>query len=102
MMLILCFSKIVFNKILITLKSIINEQGGYVVFLVLSEYSFIRNFRVGFPHQDFVVPVPLYVAIEYYDCAITMHCCRLTVLKALKNRKNLISFVIDIAFLSFE
>ena len=29
-----------------TLKSLINEQGGYVVFLVLSEYSFIRNFRV--------------------------------------------------------
>ena len=30
-----------------TLKSLINEQGGYVVFLVLSEYSFIRDFRVG-------------------------------------------------------
>ena len=29
-----------------TLKSLINEQGGYVVFLVLSEYSFIRDFRV--------------------------------------------------------
>ena len=28
------------------LKSLINEQGGYVVFLVLSEYSFIRDFRV--------------------------------------------------------
>ena len=28
-----------------TLKSLINEQGGYVVFLVLSEYSFIRDFR---------------------------------------------------------
>ena len=25
---------------------VINEQGGYVVFLVLSEYSFIRDFRV--------------------------------------------------------
>ena len=33
-------------RILITLKSLINEQGGYVVFLVLSEYSFIRDFRV--------------------------------------------------------
>ena len=30
-----------------TLKSLINEQGGYVVFLVLSEYSFIRDFRVA-------------------------------------------------------
>ena len=30
-----------------TLKSLINEQGGYVVFLVLSEYSFIRDFRVS-------------------------------------------------------
>ena len=30
----------------LTLKSLINEQGGYVVFLVLSEYSFIRDFRV--------------------------------------------------------
>ena len=30
-----------------TLKSLINEQGGYVVFLVLSEYSFIRDFRVN-------------------------------------------------------
>ena len=29
-----------------TLKSLINKQGGYVVFLVLSEYSFIRDFRV--------------------------------------------------------
>ena len=29
-----------------TLKSLINEQGGYVVFLILSEYSFIRDFRV--------------------------------------------------------
>ena len=29
-----------------TLKSLINEQGGYVVFLVLSECSFIRDFRV--------------------------------------------------------
>ena len=29
-----------------TLKSLINEQGGYVVFLVLSEYPFIRDFRV--------------------------------------------------------
>ena len=29
------------------LKSLINKQGGYVVFLVLSEYSFIRDFRVG-------------------------------------------------------
>ena len=29
-----------------TLKSLINEQGGYVVFLVLSEYSFIWDFRV--------------------------------------------------------
>ena len=29
-----------------TLKSLINEQGGYVLFLVLSKYSFIRNFRV--------------------------------------------------------
>ena len=29
-----------------TLKSLINVQGGYVVFLVLSEYSFIRDFRV--------------------------------------------------------
>ena len=27
-------------------KSLINEQGGYVFFLVLSEYSFIRDFRV--------------------------------------------------------
>ena len=33
-----------------TLKSLINEQGGYVVFLVLNEYSFIRDFRVA----DFV------------------------------------------------
>ena len=31
----------VFYKVL---KSLINEQGGYVVFLVLSEYSFIRDF----------------------------------------------------------
>ena len=30
-----------------TLKSLINEQGGYVVFLILSETSFIRDFRVG-------------------------------------------------------
>ena len=30
-----------------SLKSLTNEQGGYVVFLVLSEYSFIRDFRVG-------------------------------------------------------
>ena len=30
----------------LTLKSLINE-GGYVVFLVLSEYSFIRDFRVS-------------------------------------------------------
>ena len=30
----------------LTLKSLINKQGGYVVFLVLSEYSFIRDFRV--------------------------------------------------------
>ena len=29
-----------------TLKSLINEQGGYVVFIVLREYSFIRDFRV--------------------------------------------------------
>ena len=29
-----------------TLKSLINEQGGYVVFLVLSEFSFIRDFIV--------------------------------------------------------
>ena len=30
-----------------TLKSLINEQGGYVVlFLFLSKYSFIRDFRV--------------------------------------------------------
>ena len=29
-----------------SLKSLTNEQGGYVVFLVLREYSFIRNFRV--------------------------------------------------------
>ena len=29
-----------------TLKSLINEQGGYVVFLVLREYSFIRDSRV--------------------------------------------------------
>ena len=29
-----------------TLKSLINEQGGYEVFLVLSEYLFIRDFRV--------------------------------------------------------
>ena len=28
------------------MKSLINEQGGYVVFLVLSEYSFVRDFRV--------------------------------------------------------
>ena len=32
-----------------TLKSLINQQGGYVVFLVLSEYSFIRDFRVTVP-----------------------------------------------------
>ena len=32
-----------------TLKSLINEQGGYVAFLVLSEYSFIRDFRVLIP-----------------------------------------------------
>ena len=39
-----------------TLKSLINKQGGYVVFLVLREYSFIRNFRVYFfkaPFQSF-------------------------------------------------
>ena len=30
-----------------TLKSLINKQGGYVVFLVLRTYSFIRDFRVG-------------------------------------------------------
>ena len=29
-----------------SLKSLINEQGGYVVFLVLREYSFIRDFKV--------------------------------------------------------
>ena len=29
-----------------TLKSLINKQGGYVVFLVLREYSFIRDFKV--------------------------------------------------------
>ena len=29
-----------------TLKSLINEQGGYVVFFYLCEYSFIRDFRV--------------------------------------------------------
>ena len=29
-----------------TLKSLINKQGGYVVLLVLSEYSFIRDFRL--------------------------------------------------------
>ena len=29
-----------------TLKSLINEQGDYVVFLVLSEFSFIMDFRV--------------------------------------------------------
>ena len=28
------------------MKSLINEQGGHVVFLVLSEYSFVRDFRV--------------------------------------------------------
>ena len=31
---------------LLAVKSLINEQGGYVVFLALSEYSFIRDFRV--------------------------------------------------------
>ena len=31
---------------LYTLKSLINEQRGYVVFLVLSKYSFIMDFRV--------------------------------------------------------
>ena len=31
----------------ITLKSLINEQEGFVVFLVLSEYLFIRDFRVS-------------------------------------------------------
>ena len=34
------------KKTTITLKSLINEQGCYVGFLVLSEYSFIREFRV--------------------------------------------------------
>ena len=29
-----------------TLKSLINKQGGYVVFLVLCKYLFIRNLRV--------------------------------------------------------
>ena len=29
-----------------TLKYLINEQGAYVVFLLLSKYSFIRDFRV--------------------------------------------------------
>ena len=29
-----------------TLKFLIDEQGGYVVFLVLSEYLFVRDFRV--------------------------------------------------------
>ena len=31
-----------------TLKSLINEQGGFVVFLVLSKYSFIGDLRVAF------------------------------------------------------
>ena len=35
-----------------TLKSLINEQGGYVVFLVLSEYLFISDFRVN-PSRTF-------------------------------------------------
>ena len=30
------------------LKSLINEQGGYVLFLVLSKYSFIRVFRLAY------------------------------------------------------
>ena len=38
-----------------TLKSLINEQGGYVVFLVLSEYSFIRDFRVFSVSKNFHV-----------------------------------------------
>ena len=42
----LLFVDIVGSKALRTLKSLINEQGGYVVFLVLREYSFIRDFRV--------------------------------------------------------
>ena len=36
--------KLQFLFIFNTLKSLINEQGGYVLFLVLSEYSFIRDF----------------------------------------------------------
>ena len=32
------------------LKSLINEQGGYVVFLVLREKLFIRDFRVFNPN----------------------------------------------------
>ena len=35
-----------FSTISTTLESLINEQGGYVVFKVLSEYSFIKDFRV--------------------------------------------------------
>ena len=38
--------EVLFSGHLVTLKSLINEQGGYVVFLVLSKYSFIRDFRV--------------------------------------------------------
>ena len=53
------FSK--FNNFLLvdTLKYLINEQGGYVVFLLLSEYSFIRDFRVerhGFSPKFFSRP----------------------------------------------
>ena len=33
---------------LASLKLVINQQGGFVVFLVLCEYSFIGDFRVAF------------------------------------------------------
>ena len=43
-------SKNVFNAVVCvhftTLKSLVHEQGGYAVFLLLREYLFIRDFRV--------------------------------------------------------
>ena len=38
-----------------TLKSLINKQGGYVVFLLLSEYSFIRDFRVIYKLHEVLI-----------------------------------------------
>ena len=37
----------IFNSgVFTTLKSLVHEQGGYAVFLLLREYLFIRDFRV--------------------------------------------------------